>query len=245
MLGLKMGTWGGAVGALALAAGCGGQGSGGLGAGGTGMGMGGAGGESVMVTSGDYQPLVLNATWSYHVNDKGPQYDKTVVVEALEDVGGPKAGTMAYRFHETIPSEYQMTWYQAEGEVVVRYHEQSFDPNATTPKSDEWCDPYRLRIDESAAHTAAGASWDWMYMDTKTSRTKPTSMASITESWTVDAVDEAVTVPAGTFAALRLTHVDPSDGSTKTYWFVRGIGKVREQTNAGHIEELTSYTVPK
>jgi hypothetical protein len=30
----------------------------------------------------------------------------------------------------------------------------------------------------------------------------------------------------------------------KTQWFVRGVGKVRETTSAGHIEELTSYNIP-
>ena len=51
-------------------------------------------------------------------------------------------------------------------------------------------------------------------------------------------------VPAGNFASLHLTRTDSSDGSTKSYWFVRGVGKVREATSGGHIEELTSYHQP-
>ena len=37
--------------------------------------------------------------------------------------------------------------------------------------------------------------------------------------------------------------MDPTNGSTKTQGFVRGVGKVRELTGAGHFEELTSYQI--
>jgi hypothetical protein len=40
-----------------------------------------------------------------------------------------------------------------------------------------------------------------------------------------------------------VTRTDPADGSIKTQWFVRGVGKVRELTGAGHKEELTAYTI--
>jgi hypothetical protein len=50
-------------------------------------------------------------------------------------------------------------------------------------------------------------------------------------------------VPAGTFNALKVTRTDTADGSTKTQWFVRGVGKVRELTANGHKEELTAYTI--
>ena len=56
-------------------------------------------------------------------------------------------------------------------------------------------------------------------------------------------VDVVTAVPAGTFNALKVTRTDTADGSTKTQWFVRGVGKIRERTGAGHIEELTAYTI--
>jgi hypothetical protein len=236
---LKTKIWGGALAAAVLAAGCGGGAGDSLVT--TGTGGTGGGGQG----TGDYQPLVVGATWTYHIDDKGVKYDKNVSVEALEDLGGPKAGSMAYRNHETIPSQSQLTWYQKVGDQIVRPHEQTFDAGGTVMKSEDWYDPYRLRVDQSAEHLVAGASWDWSYTDTKTSRTKGTSSTQVTEGWKVDAVGESVTVSAGTFAALRLTHVDPTDSSTKTYWFVRGVGKVREQTSGGHVEELASYQIPQ
>jgi len=181
--------------------------------------------------------------WTYHVNDKGVQYDKPAVIETMEDIGGPKVGTLGYRMRETMPTGSQLTWYSQSGLVVEREHEQAFDTTGTI-SSEDWYDPYRLRVDETPDHLTAGASWIGSYMDTHTSRSKPTSTISSNDTWTVAGVDVSVTVPAGTFAALKLTHADAADGSTKTYWFVRGVGKVREETSGGHVEELASYQVP-
>jgi hypothetical protein len=231
--------------AAALAAGCGGGNDGGgssPGSGGSG-GSGSGGGGTVTPTSGPFQPLVVNASWTYHVNDKGVEYDKPALFEAVEDMGGPKAGTMGYRMRETLPTQAQLTWYTQVGQVVAREHEQAFDTTGRMT-SEDWYDPYRLRVDETPDHLTSGANWNWSYMDMHTSLSKPASNTSSNETWTVAGVDVSVTVPAGTFAALKLVHADAADGSTKTYWFTRGVGKVREETSAGHVEELTAYTIP-
>ena len=64
-----------------------------------------------------------------------------------------------------------------------------------------------------------------------------------TEAWKVDGVDVVVGVPAGSFYSLQVTRTDAGDGAVKTMWFVKGVGKVKELTNAGHLEELSSYTI--
>jgi len=46
-----------------------------------------------------------------------------------------------------------------------------------------------------------------------------------------------------TFNALKITRTDTADGSTKTQWFTRGVGKIREVTGQGHTEELSAYTI--
>jgi hypothetical protein len=169
----------------------------------------GAGGNidpgSVQPTTGPYQPLMIGATWTFHINDKGVEYDKTVAIAALEDLGGAKAGTMAYRSHSSIPTESQDTWYQAVGDLVVRHHERDFDASGAIMKSEEWYDPYRLRVDGSPEHLVPGATWTWTYSHTKTTSSKPTITRMITETWTIDGVDEPVAVPAGTFATLKMT----------------------------------------
>src|SRR5688500_4217167 len=48
-------------------------------------------------TTGRYMALGTGASWTYEVDDGGGIETKTQSVGALEDVGGSKAGTMAFR----------------------------------------------------------------------------------------------------------------------------------------------------
>jgi hypothetical protein len=59
------------------------------------------------------------------------------------------------------------------------------------------------------------------------------------DRWTVLSESEMITVPAGTFDAVVLQKVGGT--SSKMYWYVRGLGKVKE--TGGQTEELTSWTV--
>jgi hypothetical protein len=194
------------------------------------------------ITSGPYQPLTVGSTWTYHVDDQGVVYDKQSAVQAFEDMGGDIAGTMGYKVQETIKSSIQLTWYE-KTDLDVRRHHDVLTDDQNRQLSDEWYAPYLLRVDESPDHLQAGASWTINYTKTKTTSSKPMTMTNQTETWTVDGVDVVTAVPAGTYNALKVTRTDPADGSTKTQWFVRGVGKVREVTGQGHFEELTAFTI--
>jgi hypothetical protein len=193
-------------------------------------------------TSGPYQPLPIGSTWTYNVNDQGIIYQKNSSVEALEDMGGQAAGIMGYRVRETVKSAIQLTWYEQTATDVRRHHDQLSDDTGRQ-LSDEWYAPYLLRVDESPDHLQAGATWSIDYTHTKTTSSKPTTTTNQVENWKVDGVDVYTNTKAGIFNALRVTRTDTVDGSTKTQWFVRGVGKVRELTGAGHFEELTAYTI--
>jgi hypothetical protein len=195
-----------------------------------------------MTTSGPYQPLTVGSTWTYRVDDQGFQYDKTSTVESLEDMGGAKAGTTGYRVRENVKSAMQLTWYDQSGTEVRRHHDQFFD-DQNRMLSDEWYSPFMLRVDEAPEHMQMGAAWSIDFVNTKTTSDKPTAMLNHTESWKVDGVDVVVGVPAGSFYSLQVTRTDVGDGAVKTMWFVKGVGKVKELTNAGHLEELTSYNI--
>ena len=194
------------------------------------------------VTTGPYQPLTIGSTWAYHVDDQGVVYEKDSAVEALEDMGGMAAGIMGFRVRETVKGSIQLTWYEVTATDVRRHHDTLSDSTGRQ-LSDEWYAPYLLRVDEAPDHLQTGATWTIDYMHTKTTSSKPTTTTSQAETWKVDGVDVVTATQAGVFNALRVTRTDTSDGSTKTQWFVRGVGKVRELTGAGHFEELTSYNI--
>lgn len=190
-------------------------------------------------------PLAVGASWTYDVTDlgTGEQSEKTTTVEAEEDVGGKMAGTTAFRVRTEKIDGTTMNWQKDIGDAIVRYHEEAYDlGDALT--SDEWYEPYKLRIDESAAHTAEGATWDEEYTEThyEPGVPDPTVTARVNE-WTVEAVADEIDVPAGTFTCLRLHRVGSEVGQAdKTFWFARGVGKVKE--SGGQEELLVGYSLP-
>jgi hypothetical protein len=222
------------------AVGCGGSGAGGSGGSGGSLA---ADGAMPQATSGRYQPLAVGATWVYNVTDTGVAYTKNSQVMSYEDIGGMDAGTMGYKLSETIKTSTQLTWYESTATDERRHHEQQMDASGTLTSEDRYS-PNDLRVDESPDHLTAGAAWTVSYMDAHTSATKPASDNTITENWTTDAVDEVVTVPAGTFKALKITRTNAADGASKSQWFTQGVGKIRESNTTGHLEELASYNVP-
>jgi hypothetical protein len=221
--------------ALALTAGCSGGGAS------SNLDPGTGADAAAQATSGPYEPLAVGVAWTYHVNDNGVTYDKTSTVMDTEDAGGPAAGITVFHLVDTFPADKQDTWYQADGLVVKRLHDDDLDSSGNV-KTDDWYSPFRLRVDETPEHLVAGATWSLTFTDTHTSTTKAATTTPKTDNWRVDGLDEPVTVPYGTFLSLHVSRTDPTDGSVKSFWFVRGIGKVKETNNSGHLEELTTRT---
>jgi hypothetical protein len=194
--------------------------------------------------TGRYLPLSVGSTWTWRVTDSaGTSYDKVSTVEAMEDVGGAKAGTMAYRVRTTGSGGDTVSWQEDTGTAIVRHREQDFRVDGTM-KTDSVYTPYKLRVDESAAHLAAGVDYQLSFTEVATKIADGTSQTlQKGETWSVVAVDEKVTVPAGTFTCLHLMRVGTDDaaGAGKEYWFARGVGKVKE--TGGQTEELARFTL--
>jgi hypothetical protein len=198
-----------------------------------------------MPTVGRFLPLKVGASWTYKITDSGNIFsNKKTTVEAKEDIGGMKAGVMAFRVRTEDTTGVSVGWQEDTGEMIVRHKEQSFD--LKNKQLDEtFYTASKLRIDESMAHLTKGATYSNTYTEKSTdSVTMMTTTTSKTENWTVEEVDEMVTVGAGTFKALKLHRVGTAVGaSDKRFWFVRGVGKVKE-TGGSRIEELQSFTIP-
>jgi hypothetical protein len=187
-----------------------------------------------------FLPLVTGATWTFRITDPstGATEDKVNTVGPLEDVGGLKAGTMAFKITTEKLDGSTVSWQAIVGDTVVRHKEQTFDLAGAMTR-EEWYDPYKLRIDGSAEHTVQGATYVQSYNELVTGVAMPVAKS---ETWEVIGVDQPVTVPAGTFNALVVRRTAGAGQADKTYWFVRGVGKVKE--DGGQLEELVSYTIP-
>jgi hypothetical protein len=186
-------------------------------------------------------PLSVGSTWSYTITEPGkPTKQKSAKVEAYEDIGGAKAGIMGYRLRSEKLDGVTVSWQQDTCESVIRHREQSYDI-ANVFLTDQIYTPSKLRVDETAAHTAAGATWLVSYSETELNKvTGATKTVSKDENWSVVAISESITVPAGTFNAIHLRKTT-SGSADKSFWFAPGIGKLKE--TGSQTEELLSYTI--
>jgi hypothetical protein len=200
---------------------------------------------AVVGGTGALLPWKVGNRWTYRVTASGVVSTKVTTIGALEPVGGdgPSQDVMANRVTTRKgASDETLSWQGPTGDGqdrIVRYREQSFHAGTGLLELEEHWAPAKLHLDQAAAHVAAGASWLEEYQETKHPAGGAASTAAARDRWTVLAVDQVVTVPAGSFRALV---VQKAGGSVaKTYWYARGVGKVKE--TGGQTEELTEYEV--
>jgi hypothetical protein len=198
------------------------------------------------VPEGDLLPWAVGNNWTYRVTKAGVVSIKTTTIGELEVVGGdgPNADLMAHHVTTakgTDLNDHTESWQapsKDEPARIVRFREQSFDVTSGDLELEESWDPHKLHIDGTAEHTVTGASWLESYGETKLTVGLSPSTHNVRERWTVLGDDETVEVPAGTFE--HVIHFQKVGGSsTKDYWYVRGVGKVKE--TGSQTEELTAY----
>lgn len=211
----------------------------GTGAGGNDGGAG-AGTAGVPATTGALLPWKEGNSWTYRVTSgKGTVTTKKTTILPLEPVGGtgPNKDVMANKVitEKADGADETQSWQALVGDQVVRYRELSFDAKGGMVELEEFWTPYKLRVDGTRLTVG---TWTEKYTETKIEVGKSPVTTEKTDTWEVWKENERVTVPAGTFDAIVIRRTNASD-SAKVYWFVRGIGKVRE--TGGQMEELVSY----
>jgi len=172
---------------------------------------------------------------------------KVTTVGELEEVGGsgPNAERSAFRVvtvKGTDATDRPESWQgpAADGsQRIVRYREQAFGARTGELQLEEHWDPYKLRVDETPAHMTAGATWLESDQETKLPVGGTPSMMPVEERWTVNAERQAVTVQGRSYEVMIVTK---AGSSQKTYWWARGIGKVKE-IGVNQTEELLSYQI--
>ena len=232
-----------------------GEGSGGNATAGENMGATGGqpeGGGAGAPPIGPTQPLLpwaVGNTWTYEVTQDGLVSEKVTTIGDEEEVGGvgPNAAKLAYHVSTvkgTNGNDHTESW-QAPSEDnpdrIVRYREQSFGAVTGELELEEHWEPEKLHIDGSAERSVTGANWLEVYDETKLAVGLEPFTHELRERWTVIADDETLTVPAGTFEHVIHFRKAGSSNTAKEYWYVRGVGKLRE--TGTQTEELVDYSV--
>lgn len=187
-------------------------------------------------------PFKEGNTWTYRVTGGTGLQTKITTVGPMEAVGGtgPNKDKMAFKVTTTKGAmDRTVSWQAVVGASVLRYREVAYAAMTGMPELEEHWAPHKIHVHSDAEHTKAGAKWVETFMETKIMTGMPAATSPAADNWSVDGVDVSVTVPAGTFKAVVLVKASPS--GQKTYWYVPGVGKVKE--TGGQTEELLSFKI--
>jgi len=202
------------------------------------------GGETLrpIVASGPletrYLPLIVGASWTYEVTSSVETTMQTVAVEAEDTFAGAEPGARGFRV--VTQKAYGVTltaWWEDRGDQVVRHRELSVDGKGIT-YGDESFLPARPVVDELAKHSVVGATWKQRFSDIILDSGTTYSDCKA-DQFEIQAVEEQVTVPAGTFTCLRVRRTD----SGATAWFAKGVGKVKQVSDTTAV--LVSFSIPR
>jgi hypothetical protein len=196
-------------------------------------------GSSCTLAEGDLLPWKVGNKWTYKVTEDGMPSVKTTTIESAEVVGGigPNAAKMAFKVvTKKGVNDQTISWQAPEGAKVLRYREQSFGAMSTKLELEEHWDPYKLHIDGTEPHMVLGVTWVETYRETKLPTGGQAATANAMDAWRVLSECETIQVLDKSYNAF---HVTKQGGDLKNYWYVPGVGKIKE--TGGQIEELQSF----
>jgi hypothetical protein len=189
-------------------------------------------------------PMADGATWTYlHKNNNGQ-------VLSMEDVELQQVDWQGEVGYLQVDSpNANGVWTESvlvrDGDLVLRVHREDQTELAVSEIVDY--DPGFPRVRDS--WTTLGQTEELAYIRTATDGSGQNPMIEDrAHVFTVLAVDEEITVPAGTFTTIKIERVRSAGGAIgdrAIFWFAFGVGKIREERPADNVvEELVAVSIP-
>jgi hypothetical protein len=184
----------------------------------------------------DYLPLRPGAEWTYRVSDgTGRSADKVARVES-RDFPGPRSAGAVFRVRFSLLDGSVLSWERRTRAGVGCLQEETRDATGAVTMEEAY-DPPETVVDARPERLVAGAHWNETFTEiTPNYRGHPKATLGVVK-WTVESTDDRVTVPAGTFACLRVRRARKHHGAS-TFWFAKGVGLVKE-VGAGPLGDQT------
>jgi len=183
----------------------------------------------------DLLPYEVGYTWTYSVTDldSGERSTKFQQIESAPD--DPTYGPVVLQITDKARGQTR-SLLRKDGDQVIRFEQQDLSLTGALERTTVY-DPPKLRIDESDARIAPGATFSEMYTETTTDSLGET-VQMVTDEWEVLGVDVGCESALGTFSCIQLRRVRTVGGnSNKQFFFARGVGKVKE-VGAKTVEDL-------
>jgi hypothetical protein len=198
-------------------------------------------GDCVASDSTRYLPYSEGYSWTYEVTDLVLQETTTKSQSVTGTMNHPDDGMPVFIQVTNKSSGRTESWVRQSGDALIRLQQVDYDADSVLERTTVY-EPGKIRLDETAARIASGASFAENYtaiifdeFGAEKSRT------DLTEQWQVLSVGDPC--PGADFADYDCLEIERARTGTpsKTFWFAAGIGKVREE--GGQIEQLTACSL--
>jgi hypothetical protein len=182
--------------------------------------------ETPADTGSAYLPIAVGNRWVYDEVLASTGANLAIVTKEVigtETHNGVK--TFVRVTTETNSTESKRAHWRVHGKRIMRLDQDRIGADGTLLTSREY-DPGFLRFDDGL--TEVGATLQEQHLRSEYDATGLLVDQKHKEyTWTVEASDDEVTVPAGTFVCLRVRRVD-ADVGNEQFWYAEGVGVVKE-----------------
>ena len=177
-------------------------------------------------------PVAIGNHWKYRVTSAtGVVSDKIQTITATVTGG--------YRFETTrgtTGTKETLSVQRIENGQLIRLEEEGYKNDVLQERYRY--EPSSLRADSN--HLTSGETYETTHTKIALdARDNVLVRTTVQHRFTVVSGAELVEVPAGRFTAVHLKREDLADHDIKEFWYVQGLGKVKE--TGGQTEELVEY----
>ncbi len=185
----------------------------------------------------DLFPLAVGNRWVYA--ETGGSNPGTVTKEIIRTEELDGQSTFVLETSQTNSSVIKRSNWIDQKDRVSRLRQERWQDNLSI--GFRTYDPGFLRIDRSLRDLGTSSTEEHVRREHDASGTEIETKTK-QYTWLIEAVDEEVTVAAGTFSSIRISRTDSNGGNVKRYWYAPGVGKVLEE-DSKETEALIEYNV--
>ena len=174
--------------------------------------------------SDSYLPIAVGNSWSFRVVEKGSPEVSSKSQTIQEELNDPTFGSVFVQVTGKGQDSQTRSLISVEDSEVRRMQQEDIDAGVVTKTT--VYSPHQTRLSELPEDIVDGATWTRTY----TPQVDGVDSLVRVEEWTVESTTAPCELPSGAEVDCLQVRRDRNAGLVvKTFWFARGVGKVREE----------------